>query len=222
MEINPERERQRLREEYSRKIDGELEQLAGDETDLTDLARNVLKEEMSRRALSVQPGPQLTVTGKYFSTVNEVDTPVAMAEGLAGQSDSLCVVRKFGSYSEALIAKTCLDGSGIECVLADENVLGANPFLSIVLGGVRLFVKQSDFSEATKLLDEPIPDEFEIQGIGKYVQPRCPRCFSLDITFGELSDAAKVSLPLGLPLPLSRNEWLCHKCGSRWTDSEEK
>jgi hypothetical protein len=222
MEINPERERQRLREEYSRKIDGELEQIAADEADLTDLARNVLKEEMSRRALSVRPGPQLIATGKLYNTVNDVDTSVAMAEAVNGQSDSMCVLRKFVSFCEALIAKTCLDGSGIECSLADENILGANPFLSTALGGVRLFVKQSDFAEATKLLDEPIPDEFAVDGIGKYVQPRCPRCFSLDITFGELTDAAKVSLPLGLPLSLSSDEWLCHKCGSRWTDSEER
>ncbi len=190
-------------------VDGELERITGDESDLTDLASGILKEEMPRRGLSPQSGHQLTAT------------PVSMAEDLAGQSENLCVVRRFASFSEALIAKTCLDGSGIECSLADENVLGANPFLSNVLGGVRLFVNEADLEQATKLLDEPIPAEFEIQGTGKYAQPRCPQCFSLDITFGELNKAAKVSLPLGLPLPLLRDEWLCHNCGCRWTDSAE-
>jgi hypothetical protein len=207
--IDPERERLRLREEYSRKMDGELERIAGDEFDLTDLASGILKEEMSRRGLSLQSRPRPTVK------------PVSMAEELANQGEHLCVVRRFASFPEALIAKTCLDSSGIECALADENVLAANPFLSQVLGGVRLFVREADLEEATKLLDEPIPEELEIQGIGKYVQPRCPQCFSLDITFGELKNAAKVSLPLGLPLPLRRDEWLCHTCSCRWTDSEE-
>src|ERR1700737_534618 len=101
--VDPERERQRLREEYSRMIDGELEQIAAHEADLTDLASGILREEMSRRGLSPQSGRQVTAT------------PVFMAEDLAGQSESLCVVRRFASFSEALIAKTCLDGSGIEC-----------------------------------------------------------------------------------------------------------
>jgi hypothetical protein len=207
--IDPERERLRLREEYSRKMDGELEQIAGDEFDLTDLASGILKEEMSRRGLSLQSRPRPAVK------------PVSLAEELVDQGENLCVVRRFASFPEALIAKTCLDSSGIECALADENVLAANPFLSHVLGGVRLFVREADLEEATRLLDEPIPEELEIQGIGKYVQPRCPQCFSLDITFGELNNAAKVSLPLGLPLPLRRDEWLCHTCNCRWIDSEE-
>jgi hypothetical protein len=42
----------------------------------------------------------------------------------------------------------------------------------------------------------------------------------MDITFGELNNAAKVSLPLGVPLPLLPEAWLCHNCGSRWEDSE--
>lgn len=209
MEVfDPERERQRLREEYSRMMDGELEQIAANEFDLTDIARGVLREEISRRGLSRQSATQVTAT------------PVPIAGDLGGRSENLCVVRRFASFSEALIAKTCLDGSGIECALADQNMLGANPFLANALGGVRLFVSESDLEQATKLLDQPIPAEFEIQGLGTYSQPRCPQCFSMDITFGELNNAAKVSLPLGLPLPLLRGDWLCHNCGCRWKDSE--
>ena len=206
--IDPERERERLREGYSRMIDGELEQIAANEVDLTDIASGVLREEMSRRGLSRESATQ----------VRAMHLPIA--GDLLGRSESLCVVRRFASFSEALIAKTCLDGSGIECELADQNVLGANPFLSNALGGVRLFVNEADLEQATKLLDEPIPAEFDIQGIGTYVQPRCPQCFSMDITFGELNSAAKLSLPLGLPLALLRGDWLCHNCGCRWQDSE--
>jgi len=206
--VDPERERQRLREEYSRMIDGELEQIAANEVDLTDVASGVLREEMSRRGLSRESATQVP------------ETHLPMAGDLLRRSESLCVVRRFASFSEALIAKTCLDGSAIECELADQNVLGANPFLANALGGVRLFVNEADLEQSTKLLDEPIPAEFDIQGIGTYVQPRCPQCFSMDITFGELNSAAKVSLPLGLPLPLLRGDWLCHNCGCRWKDSE--
>jgi len=189
-------------------IDGELEQIAANEVDLTDVASAVLREEMSRRGLSRESATQVP------------ETHLPIAGDLLGRRERLCVVRRFVSFSEALIAKTCLDGSGIECELADQNMLGANPFLSTALGGVRLFVNEVDMEQATKLLDEPIPAEFDIQGMGTYVQPRCPQCFSMDISFGELNSAAKVSLPLGVPLPLSRGDWLCHSCGRRWKDSE--
>jgi hypothetical protein len=216
--VDPGRERQRLREEYSRMIDGEVEQIAATAAGLTDVARGVLREEMSRRGLSQETASQVTAT--HMPAANDLNIEPALPVAKVGVSESMCVVRRFASFSEALIAKTCLDGSSIECELADQNMLGANPFLANALGGVRLFVNEADLEEATKLLDQPIPAEFEIEGIGTYAQPRCPQCFSMDIAFGELNTAAKVALPLGLPLPLLPEDWLCHNCGCRWKDSE--
>ncbi len=215
--VDPERERQRLREEYSRMIDGEVEQIAANEADLTDVARAVLREEMLRRGLSQQSATQVNAT--HARMLGELNIELALPATKLGGTETLSVVRRFASFSEALIAKAYLDSSSIECELADQNMLGANPFLTNALGGVRLFVNEADLEEATKLLDQPIPAEFEIEGIGRYSQPRCPQCFSMDITFGELNSAAKVSLPLGLPLPLLPEDWLCHNCGCRWKDS---
>lgn len=203
---DPSREHLRLREEYSRMMDGELERIALDEVDLTDEARHALREEMSVRGLCANAGPQVG----------------SNAEAREAQSDGLSVLRRFATVSEALVAKGLLESAGIASRIADEYVLGANPFLSDALGGVRLFVNGNDFNEAAKLMDEPILDEIDVDGVGKYVQPTCPQCHSLDITFGELKGAAKITLPLGLPLPVGANEWLCHKCGCRWTDSEQE
>jgi hypothetical protein len=199
-------------------MDGELEQLALNELDLTEVAKSVLREELALRGLSRQTLPPPSF--RSATSANGIGTSVMSARDSTGGND-LCVVRRFAKYPDALIAKSLLDSAGIACTLADENMIGGNPFLSIVLGGIRLLVARFDMDEATKLLNEPIPDEIEVPGVGKYVQPRCPQCFSPDITFGELNDAAKASLPLGIPLPIRPNEWLCHRCGCRWTDSEE-
>jgi hypothetical protein len=51
---DPAHQRQRLREEYSRTMDGELERITLDEADLTDDARHALQEEMSLRGLLPQ------------------------------------------------------------------------------------------------------------------------------------------------------------------------
>jgi hypothetical protein len=49
--IDPEAERKRLVEFYSQQMDGELEEVAGQAYDLTDLAREALRAEMARRGL---------------------------------------------------------------------------------------------------------------------------------------------------------------------------
>src|ERR1700722_13770376 len=52
--IDPERERLRLIEFYSRQMDGELEQVARQAYNLTDIAREVLRAEMSRRGIAAE------------------------------------------------------------------------------------------------------------------------------------------------------------------------
>jgi len=51
--IDPERERQRLIDFYSGQMDGELEKVATQAYELTDLAREALKAEIARRGLGV-------------------------------------------------------------------------------------------------------------------------------------------------------------------------
>ena len=52
--IDPEQERQRLAEFYSGQMDGELEEVAGQAYDLTELARDALRAEISKRRLNVE------------------------------------------------------------------------------------------------------------------------------------------------------------------------
>lgn len=51
--IDPEQERTRLVEFYSQQMDGELEKVAGQAYELTDLAREALRAEVTRRGLGV-------------------------------------------------------------------------------------------------------------------------------------------------------------------------
>jgi len=47
--IDPEQERHRLAEFYAGQMDGELEQVAGQAYDLTELAREALRAELAKR-----------------------------------------------------------------------------------------------------------------------------------------------------------------------------
>jgi len=55
MATDPEQERHRLMNVYSRMVDGEIQGIAKDEASLTDVARQVLHDEMARRGLDHLP-----------------------------------------------------------------------------------------------------------------------------------------------------------------------
>jgi hypothetical protein len=208
--IDPEQERQGLVREYSRMMDGELEKIAQSFGQLTNAAQRALIDEMSRRGIQVEPAGR---DGGAFRQI-----PDSEQHGISVRSEGQTVVRRFFSLAEALIAQSKLRSDGIDSFIAEENVLGTNPYLAHVLGGARLFVDTADSAAAKDILDEPVPAEFDVEGVGKYVQPRCPQCFSLEISFRATNDA---SLALGLPIAIQEQAWICRACGCRWQESDD-
>jgi hypothetical protein len=131
----------------------------------------------------------------------------------------LVTIRQFRDLPEALLAKGSLESAGIECFLADENLVRLDWFISNFIGGIKLNVRPADEGNARRLLDEPILEGLYVQGIGLYEQPRCPQCKSLDVNFQELDrPIAYMSAFLRLPMPVQRPAWRCHACDAEWQD----
>jgi hypothetical protein len=194
--IDPEQERQRLIESYQHLSDEELEQLAAQASELTTAAHEVLRAELAKRGLN----PTLTE--------NPPSSEPAVRD--------LVVVRRFRDLPEALLAKGSLDSAGIECALADDNMVRLDWFYSNAIGGIRLLVDREDLDTAEQLLNQPIPENFDVSGLGQYEQPRCPKCGSLDINFRESNPAAYLSLAVNVPIPFRRRAWRCHSCHAEW------
>src|SRR5258707_450140 len=97
--IDPEKEKARLEDAYSRMTDGELQQLIGESSSLTDLARQALEKESASRGTSHAP------------------PAVEFADEL--EVRHLVTVRQYRDPTDALLAKGSLDSSGIECFLVD-------------------------------------------------------------------------------------------------------
>jgi hypothetical protein len=201
---NDQRERLRLAANYAGMTDGELQKLAQNAASLTDLAWDALEDELERRHLELlDDEPDSANTDRQRMEVCELVT-----------------VRKFRDLPEALLARGSLESAGIECFLADENLVRLDWFISNFIGGIKLNVRPADEANARKLLDEPILEGLYVQGIGLYEQPRCPKCQSLDINFQELDrPIAYMSAFLRVPVPLQREGWRCHACDAQWDDT---
>jgi hypothetical protein len=125
---------------YSGMSDGELLKLASEPWALSETAWEALEDELEQRNLEV-PEP--------------LDSPAARIP----EKRDLVLLRRFRDIPEALLAKGRLEASGIECFLADENMVRMDWFISNFLGGVKLLVAPEDFSKASRLLNDPPAEE---------------------------------------------------------------
>lgn len=200
--LDSEEERQRLAKLYAAMSDGELEKVADDEASLTDAAREALRAEIERRDLKTA-----------------LQEPAAVDQV---ELRELATIRKFRDLPEALLAKGVLDSTGTECFLADDNLVRLNWFLSNAIGGIKLRVDLEGAEAALEVLQQPIPESFEVEGVGEYPQPRCSKCRSVNVTFEGLNKPiAYATAYFGFPLPIRRNSWKCEACGCRWKEAEE-
>jgi hypothetical protein len=201
--VDPEEERQRLTERYAGMSEGELLKVGSDGESLTEVARQVLRSEFERRGLD---------TALFDSGV---------AADIVEYRE-LARIRRYRDLPEALLAKTSLESTGIECFLGDENIVRVDWFWSNLMGGVKLHVKAEDADAALEILEQPSQEGFEVEGIGRYERPRCPNCNSMEISFEELNKpVAFATAYFGVPIPLHRNGWKCHSCGHQWQEEAD-
>jgi hypothetical protein len=135
--IDPEQESRRLAEVYSAQSDGELARVAEQQSELTDLAREVLRAELSKR-------------GMYIGQLQEP------ADSNPPEFRDLVPIRAFWNLLEAQLAKGLLESAGIEAFLFDDNMVRLDWFNANALGGVKLRVDADKVQEATQVLDENI------------------------------------------------------------------
>lgn len=218
--IDPDQERRRLAEFYSHQMDGELEQVAAQAYELTELARDALRAELQKRGIIVAIVEQLPV--KPPAVPQPGDPPPEPPPAQTSPDDELefrpmVTIRRFRDLPEALLAKGSLDSAGIDCALLDDNIVRMDWLWSNSMGGVKLQVDAENTEAAEEILQQPIPEHFDVSGVGEYAQPKCPKCGSLDVSFRELEPAAYLSVAL-VPIPFHRRAWRCRACDTEWED----
>ncbi len=224
--IDPEQERRRLSDFYAGQLDGELEKVAAQAYELTEVAKETLRAELAKRGLTptfVQQAPQI-LHAPVAPQLGDPPPREAPAQDIPSDNGEfefrrMVTLRQFRDLPEALLAKGCLDSAGIECALIGDNLVRLDWFWSNAMGGVQLKVAPSDADAANEILMQPIPEEFDVAGVGEYQQPHCPNCQSLDVTFKELNrPVSYLTMWLNVPFPVYRRAWRCHSCDVEWED----
>jgi hypothetical protein len=207
-QIDEQKERRRLTELYAKLEEEELEEIAADANALTPAAREALRSEMLGRRMQVAP----EVTGGTEASAS------SEARGKEREDPGPVLIGRYRDTPAALIAKSMLDSAGIESFLADENLVRMDWLYSNLIGGIKLMVREVDAETARKLLEEKIPEKFDVAGVGEYAQPRCPQCGSLDVGFDETEkEGAMAAMALlGVPLVTRHKGGTCHACGHEW------
>jgi hypothetical protein len=205
MPTDPNAERARLAATYAGMPDLQLADVAATGDTLTDAARQALRAEIAKRSLGIE----------VLETSPEEPPP-----------QNLVTIRQFRDLPTALLAKGALDSAGIAAFLADTNMVRMDWFISNAIGGVKLQVREENVAEANSILDQPAPDNFEVEGVGNCEQPKCPECQSLDVSQDPLHDAAGSSLAVSWltggvipPVPLRAGGSRCNSCGHHWQDT---
>jgi ribosomal protein S27E len=179
----PEQERVRVAGVYSAMSDEELGQIAASRDDLSAVAREALLGEAARRGLKMAITPP---RGEDVFEFNETVT-----------------LRQFRDLPEALLAKGSLESAGIQAYLVDDNMVRMDWFISNLLGGIKLKVRPEDAEAASEILNQPIPEVFDVEGVGNFEQPKCSRCQALDVSYVEYI-----------------RRWTCNSCGRTWAEGE--
>jgi hypothetical protein len=142
--IDPEQERQRLSETYAHQSDEELEKTSAEQSELTEIAREVLRAELTKRGL-------------YEGQMEEpVDSNPA-------EFRDLVEIRRFWNLLEGELAKGLLEAAGIEAFLFDGNMLRMDWFNANAIGGVKLRVDARNVEEANRILEENAPLEADTE-----------------------------------------------------------
>lgn len=204
--IDVQREYNRVSQAYREMRDEELENVAAEAYDLTDVARECLSFEISSRGLKIP----LNLTAP---TEEEFDEIPPSDDGFVPNDDDLSIVEWAADLNELSRTKAVLDTAQIECFLGEEKVHDPKELSSTFEGGLIMRVFRAEVERARQALRAEIPGYAESEGAeSPDADLRCPKCKSDGVIFEECDlEGARAARN-------SKFRWRCDDCGYEWQD----
>jgi ribosomal protein L37AE/L43A len=213
MHEDPMAEWQRLTQLYREMGDGELEELDAGKGDLTEVAQQVLRDEIRKRGLDgpSKPGTEPKQAGNFGASTWGTGNDAVAGGDYAEASDQpveytwktpLCECE---DREEAWQIYEVLRQAGIESWIEGPGYGDGNN-----LYNPRIVVGADQLEKAHEIVSRPIPQEIVEQSkmdVPDYVPPVCPSCGAEEPV---LENAELV------------NAWRCETCGKQWSEQMEE
>jgi hypothetical protein len=212
MQNDPRAEWERLTRLYSEKSDEELLELAEDFGNLTEVAQQVLRDELKKRKLAASgakpaaaPDNRLGFGGwnpvQDRAPGPQADTvPNGGSGGEPRESTWRTQLCECDTDDQANLLHMTLMDAGIQ-----SWVELPDPESKLGFTLPKIFVPADQLAHARQIAAQPIPKEIVDQSKAAFVAPACLKC--------------------GAPDPLlesvdSSNHWSCESCGAEWSDAQ--
>jgi ribosomal protein L37AE/L43A len=219
MQADPMAEWQRLTQQYREMYDGELEELAADKAGLTEVAQQVLRDELRKRGLdklnklNKPSGPEAEANpSERFATpqwTSHGDWPESEEAAEEGAPPVEYTWKTFlcecDGPEKSWQIQEVLRQAGIESWIERPGYYEAPG-----IGDRQIVVAADQLEKACAILAKPIPKEIIEQSemeIPDYEPPVCPGC-------GAKEPVLESADPV--------NTWRCERCGKQWTEQAEE
>jgi hypothetical protein len=208
----------RLSTLYGEMGDIEIQELAGQISDLTTTAQDVLRDELKKRGMTsgTSPGRPPVPTGAATPTTHwdhEHDTAADRDLDQSQENHILDYTWKVGlcrceSLDEAAARSEMLRRAGIDSWIQRSGTRFFVPWLELGIGDTQINVGADQLDQARAVIEQPIPQDIidqlrEEAAAPEYELPTCPKCGAPD----PILEAVEPS-----------NNWLCDSCDHTWSD----
>ena len=219
MQADPMEEWRRLTTHYGEMGDVEIRELANQINDLTDTARQILRDELKRRDISEK---SLSSQATNRDAVDNDSAAVhwdSREVSPQGADDDIAEIGsveytwktglcRCDSIDEAAQRGEMLRRAGIESWVQRPGARFVVPWLELGVGDLQINVAADQLEQARAIMAHPIPQDIideikEEQSTPAYEIPSCPKCKAEDPTLESVQPS---------------NNWFCESCGYTWSD----
>jgi hypothetical protein len=217
------REWRRLTEQYRAMSDDELLHLAADFSDLTEAAKQVLRDEMRNRHLSdPEAGADRSIPGSQNALrsepirANECDDTSVLAQQAAsrlvpGSSDSDQGDQASADFTWKTVLCECETTEQAQQLAQSLYTAGLDSWVQEAreygLRYTRVLVAADQLDQARQIAARPIPQEIIDDSMtepSEFDLPHCPQCGSDEVVLEGVDPA---------------NQWRCERCERVWSDA---
>jgi hypothetical protein len=218
MQTNPLEQWQSLTALYGEMGDLEIHELAANIGDLTEVAQQVLREEIKKRGLQEKPAAAVRTGAPVFRDsglpdyvdLNSEDADADQDEDHALDYTWKTVLCNCESLDEAAMRSEMLRRARIENWIERRGSRHSIPWVDeLGVGDIQILVAADQLEQARIIAAQPIPIEIleeskTAEEVTEYVAPKCPSCGAEDPIL-ESADPF--------------NSWECESCGKKWTET---